>query len=309
MKNILMKSYVMNDTRVNEMVLVGLGEPSLIYNYQLDRAITKQRMQYNKTYCIKNYFNKTFGSFELVPVEYLGVKFNMITCPISGMTNMKYDEWGIQEIKEPFMLGETEVTQELFEAVMGFNYSKFKKNNKNPVENVTWFDCAEFCNRLSDYFGLKPCYILHDKKTTRKYPLSIEEAKTVFIAGANGFRLPKEWEWQWAALVGTNNEYAGINHKESLKKVAWFKENSEGESHPVSQKKPNEWGFYDMIGNVSEWCDNEDSPNKNSNPWENRVFRGGCWSYQASDLSPLSRYATSPNGRSDVIGFRVARTI
>jgi formylglycine-generating enzyme required for sulfatase activity len=232
----------------------------------------------------------------------------MITCPAGGKVNIY--RWGLQEIKEPFMLAETEVTQELFEAVMYFNYSDFKDSNKNPVENVTWFDCLEFCNRLSDYFDLDHCYLLRDKKfTNRYYPLSIGDANAAFIIGANGFRLPKEWEWQIAAMAGTNNQYAGANDDESLKRVAWLYKNSGEKTHAVAQKKPNEWGFYDMSGNVWEWCENSITPDKNIDPSAGRVDRGGGWFNEASDLRSAKRDYFSASDRYDGIGFRVARSI
>jgi sulfatase modifying factor 1 len=231
----------------------------------------------------------------------------MITCPVGGVVDV--EDWGLQEIKVPFMLGETEVTQELFEAVMGFNYSDFKDSNKNPVEHVTWYDCLDFCNRLSDYFGLDHCYVLGNKEYTKsEYPLSIEKANDAFIIGENGFRLPKEWEWQIAAKAGTNNRYAGANNDESLKRVAWFDANSGNKTHPVAQKIPNEWGFYDMSGNVWEWCENSNNPDENNNHSANRVFRGGSWGNYASYLRSARRHHNSPSIRGNV-GFRVARSI
>ncbi len=254
------------------------------------------------------YRDSNLNPIRLIPFNYKRIEFNMITCPAGGKVNL--DKWGLQEIKEPFMFGETEVTQELFEAVMGFNYSKFKDSNKNPVEIVTWFDCLEFCNRLSDYFDLDRCYMLNNKNfTDRNYPLSIKDANVTFIEGADGFRLPKEWEWQIAAMAGTNNEYAGTNNEESLKRVAWFGENSGNKTHPVAQKLPNECGFYDMTGNVWEWCENSYEPDKNNDPSASRVGRGGSWINIASNLRSAFRYLNSPSFRDDGVGFRVARSI
>ncbi len=250
----------------------------------------------------------------LTPFDYKGVKFNMITCPAGGKIDL--NNWGLQEIKEPFMLGETEVTQELFEAVMGFNYSKFKKNNKkfkknnkNPVETVNWFDCLEFCNRLSDYFGLDHCYILHDKKISMQYPLSIAKVNAAFIIGANGFRLPRGWEWRIAAMAGTNNEYAGTNDDESLERVAWFLENSGKTSHPVAQKLPNEWGLYDMGGNVGEWCENTTTPADNNNPSDYRVIHGADYISESFFLVSGFQNVLFSGNRDGLVGFRVARSM
>ncbi len=248
----------------------------------------------------------------LTPFDYKGIKFNMIACPAGGVVDVK--DWGLQGIKEPFMLGETEVSQELFEAVMGFNYSNFKDSNKNPVEKVNWFDCLEFCNRLSDYFGLDHCYVLKDKvlRSWDDHPLSIQKANVTFIEWANGFRLPREWEWQIAAMAGTNNQYAGANDDESLKRVAWFKANSGDKTHPVAQKLPNEWGFYDMSGNVCEWCENSNTPDKNKVflLTASRVQRGGVWyNDDAWNLRSALRGYYSHGFRGNNLGFRVARSI
>ncbi len=322
----------MNDTRADKKALIGLDELSLSYNYQFSRSITKRRGKYSKIYDNENYYNKTFKPFELVSFDYNGIKFNMITCPAGGKVNIEsggeqasiqqniinsllgikvnIESWGEQEIKEPFMLGETEVSQELFEAVMGFNYSNFKDSNKNPVEQVSWYDCLEFCNRLSGYLGFDNCYMLNNKEyTNSEYPLSIEKAEYTLMEGADGFRLPKEWEWQIAAMAGTNNQYAGANDDESLKRVAWLYKNSGEKTHAVAQKKPNEWGFYDMSGNVWEWCENSITPDKNIDPSAGRVDRGGGWFNEASDLRSAKRDYFSASDRYDGIGFRVARSI
>ncbi len=268
----------------------------------------------------------------LIPFEYEGVKFNMITCPAGGKVqiseNMKIahlvdllddsdgDEqinryyWRKQEIKVPFMLGETEVTQELFKAVMGFNYSEFKDSDKQPANGFAWYDCLEFCNRLSDYFRLGHCYIFESKEYNKNtiHPLCIEKAKFTFVKDANGFRLPKEWEWQIAAMAGTNNQYAGVNSRKSLNRVAWFKDNSNFKYHPVAQKLPNEWGFYDMSGNEWEWCENSKTPNENDIHSTDRVMRGGAYYNEPSNLLSDQRQTGKPGGVA-WRGFRVARSI
>jgi hypothetical protein len=303
MKNVLMKNHIMNSTSADEKALIGLDEPGLIYNYQGSQSTAERVGKYSKIGVNK------LKSLELIPFEYEEIKFNMIVCPAGGKVKVEY--WGWQEIKVPFVLSETEVTQELFEAVMGFNYSNFKESNKNPVEQVSWYDCLEFCNRLSDYFSLDHCYLLRDKGFTNSdYPLSIEYANVTFIEGSNGFCLPKEWEWQIVAMAGTNNQYAGANDEESLKRVAWIRDdNSDNKTHPVAQKIPNEWGFYDMSGNVYEWCENSEIPNKNNDPSAARIYRGGSWSYRASALQSAIRVYSSPSYRYYDIGFRIARMI
>ncbi len=295
-----MKNVLMYDKHSIGKPIIELNERSWDYEYH-----TSQSVLPNSRYGVSD---SSLNPIRLIPFDYKGIKFNMLTCPAGGKVDV--EDWGSQEIKEPFMLGETEVTQELFEAVMGFNYSDFKKSNKNPVENVTWFDCLEFCNRLSDYFDLDHCYLLRDKKfTSSYYPLSIQETEFTFIEGANGFRLPKEWEWQIAAMAGTNNQYAGANDDESLKRVAWFGENSGDKTHPVAQKMPNEWGLYDMSGNLWELCENSDDFYSNDAPSANRATRGGDWSNGASGFRSAIRNTNPSNFRIAFVGFRVARSI
>ncbi len=243
----------------------------------------------------------------LIPFEYNGIKFNMIVCPSGG--EFKIKGYGEQKIKEPFMLGETEITQELFESVMDFNNSRFKDPD-NPVEEVTWYDCLDFCNKLSDYFGLERYYSLLSKEfTNANSPLSIEHATPIFNENANGFRLPKEWEWQIAATAGVDDKYSGIESDGELQKFAWTKENSELRSHPVAQKLPNEWGFYDMIGNVDEWCENTRSPNEYNVPSSPRIYRGGGWFTDAFNSHASNRFLGDPNDRYDNRGFRIAKSM
>ncbi len=303
-----MKNHIMNGTSADEKALIGLDKHASTYNYQLSTSIAEQRTPYDNSCVNKKYINKSLKPFDLVNLSYKTIEFNMITC-LTGM-GINIDNWGLQEIKEPFMLSETEVTQELFEAVMGFNYSNFKESNKNPVEQVSWYDCLEFCNRLSDYFGLDRCYILNNKECTENdYPLSIGDTKFTFIEDADGFRLPKEWEWQIAAMAGTNNRYAGANDDESLKRVAWFSENSGNKTHPVAQKLPNEWGFYDMSGNVYEWCENSNKSDNNNNHSSLRVRRGGSWYASTTVSCSVGRFYNLPSCRNNSIGFRVARSM
>jgi sulfatase modifying factor 1 len=293
-----MKNALMYDKHSIGKPIIELNRNLWEYDYYNSQSVLSKGRQRNSKIQIR-----------LIPFDYKGIKFNMITCPAGG--KVKIDNWGLQEIKKPFMLGETEVTQELFESVMGFNYSDFEESNKNPVERVNWYDCLEFCNRLSDYFELDRCYVLRDKKLNGELyddgwcPSSIEDANVAFIEGSNGFRLPKEWEWQIAAMAGTDNQYAGANDDESLKRVAWFEENSGDKTHPVAQKLPNEWGFYDMSGNVSEWCENSYLPDEN----KYRVHRGGRWNLSASCLRSAVQNFDPPLGRGEDIGFRVARSI
>ena len=296
MKNVLLKNNLMFKKKTSEILVNIPNRGNLEYDYEYTKTLSEDRENYNEIY-----FNKSMPTDSTV-LNYKGVRFNMITCPAGGKVNI--NNWGEQEIKKPFMLSETEVTQELFLAVMGFNYSNFKESNKNPVERVRWHDCLEFCNILSDYFGLDHCYTLsvtYYSESKRFSLLSIETA--------NGFRLPKEWEWQIAAMAGTNNQYAGANDIGSLKRVAWFNANSGNKTHPVAQKIPNEWGFYDMTGNVMEWVENSETPDQNNDSSAARTVCGGAFDSSGSSLKSVYHADFYSDRPLNNIGFRVARSI
>jgi formylglycine-generating enzyme required for sulfatase activity len=134
---------------------------------------------------------------------------------------------------------ETEVTQELYLAVMGKNPSYFTGDLQRPVENVSWEDGIRFANALSTAMGLEPAYDGDDNNAG-------------FIEGSNGFRYPLVVEWSWAALCGEERQHRYIG-SDNRNAVAWWSGNSEGQTHPVGQKQANACGLRDMSGNVMEW--------------------------------------------------------
>jgi formylglycine-generating enzyme required for sulfatase activity len=188
------------------------------------------------------------------------------------------------KITKPFYLGGHEVTQEQYEKVMGENPSNFKGAG-NPVERVSWNDAAEFCKRLS-----------------------AEEGKT--------YRLPTEAEWEYACRAGTTTWFSFGDDEESLGEYAWYRDDSEGKTHPVGGKKPNAWGLDDMHGNVWEWCQDwydgayyktsstDDPPGPETSSV--RVFRGGGWWNSARFCRAAFRGGNEPQYRSGNLGFRVA---
>lgn len=229
-------------------------------------------------------------------------------------------EIGQHEVSlSPFYLGKYPVTQGVFQAVMnGHNPSAFIGDDR-PIETVSWFDAAEFCNQLNKLLDLEPCYFADKnfrnpyEKTAEGYELS-DDGEVYIRYGAQGYRLPTEAEWEYAARAGEFCKYVG---SDNLKEVGWFDTNSHRESKPVGLKQLNAFGLYDMSGNVWEWCQdwcandyylecadkgivhNPFGPNIGSG----RVIRGGSWLYDSQYCRVACRGFTS--GSYHDIGFRL----
>lgn len=244
------------------------------------------------------------------------VCFNMICCPKGDFIKGSKDPYcenpeATETIDKMFLLGESEVTQELFEKVMGFNPSEFKgkvDSRKRPVEQVTWYNALDFCNRLSIIFGKEPCYTI---LVTSIDDQGNNEKKVIFNRKANGFRLPLSKEWESAAKARTNNEWSGTNRVKDLHIFAYYQANSRVnqklQTHIVMDKEPNEWGFYDMSGNVFEWC------------WDYRIsihsgerqqeFRGGAFIALPPALKTGLSHFLSPTDCNKALGFRIASNL
>ena len=190
-------------------------------------------------------------------------------------------------LTRPFWLGNTEVTQAQWEAVMGDNPSKFKPRPQNPVEQVNWNDCQGFLQKLS---------------ARVKKP----------------FRLPTEAEWEYACRAGAPTEFYFGDDGASLSDYAWCPRNAAGTTQQVGRKKPNAWGLHDMAGNVWEWCEDwyapyDKEPQKDPKGPPSapaRVYRGGSWLNGA--LNPFrcaARAFEAPSDRNYRRGFRASRTI
>jgi formylglycine-generating enzyme required for sulfatase activity len=198
------------------------------------------------------------------------------------------EKWTVEI--EPFLIAKFPVTQGLYFEITKESPSTFK-DNKRPVETVSWKDAVKFCNSLSIKVGLKPCYSFNDGNE-----------EITFVQTAGGFRLPTEAEWEYACKAGTT----GVRYGE-LDLIAWYKGNSEKTTHHVGLKEPNSWGLYDMLGNVWEWCsDIYDETVYGSY----RIFRGGGWYDEERGCMATNRRRSHPTSfKIDDLGFRIARTI
>ena len=230
-------------------------------------------------------FTETFTvnavQFKMVRVK--GGTFQMGATSEQG-SDAYDDEYPVHSVTlSDYYIGQTEVTQELWEAVMGGNPSYFTGDNQCPVESVSWDDCQEFIKKLNRLTG-------------------------------KNFRLPTEAEWEYAARGGNKSKgykYSGSNDADA---VAWYNKNSGSKTQPVAQKQSNELGLYDMSGNVWEWCQDwygkyssrSQSNPKGANTGSYRVMRGGSWINGARFVRVSDRIYFAPDYRSGNFGLRLA---
>ena len=190
------------------------------------------------------------------------------------------------------------VTQGQWQAVMNNNPSAFKGGGNYPVENVSWEDARNFCEKLNGLYADK-------------------------LPQGYRFELPTEAQWEYACRAGTTTAFNNgkdltwlqtyITGAPPLKEVAWFDNNNNDSTHEVGKKQPNAWGLFDMHGNVREWCrdwygsyngDATDPTGPSSGSC--RVFRGGSWDCDARFCRSASRNCNGPGDRYYFLGFRLA---
>lgn len=226
-------------------------------------------------------------TFKMVKVE--GGTFTMGATAEQGM-EAEYNEKPVHEVTlQDYYIGQTEVTQALWNAVMDYNPS-YTRGDTNPVDKVSWNECKDFVEVLTELTGLP-------------------------------FRLPTEAEWEYAARGGKHSKgykYAGSDDPEE---VAWFVANAGEKSHPVAGKKPNELGLYDMSGNLYEWCEDKYLMYDGSEPQysekmlksdkkrEFHIERGGCWNYGPTMCRVAYRHAGNYTHMYAYDGLRLALTM
>lgn len=194
-------------------------------------------------------------------------------------------------ITKPFYLAIHEVTQQQYFELMTSNPSQFRGYPNNPVERVSWNDATRFCQELS--------------------ALSSE------VAARRSYRLPTEAEWEYACRAGSENLYSFGDEGSQLHDYGWFDQNSGDRTQSVGMKNPNQWGLYDMHGNVWEWCfDTEDkySSDKVTDPIYDtvglrRILRGGSWGHPLAESRSANRDRTNARNATEYIGFRVAMNL
>jgi formylglycine-generating enzyme len=187
----------------------------------------------------------------------------------------------------PFRISKFVVTQEQY-FLLNQEQAVSTEDCNKPVVVVSWVDAVRFCNLLSKKAGLPECYAWD---ATGDIACDWE---------SNGYRLPSEAEWEFACRAGSDQVRYG-----ELDDIAWYYDNSGQRLHEVGTKKPNDWGLYDMIGNVWEWCwDIYDA--KIYGPY--RVFRGGGWCDHPRGCRASCRRKSHPTFHIDDLGFRLAQS-
>ena len=266
-----------------------VGEVDFTCDWRGPKKITTEltKVEFNGTVTLAN-------GFKLEMVKIKAGTFTMGSP--KGELGRNYDEIQHQvTLTKDYWLGKFEVTQAQYEAIMGNNPSYFKGGNR-PVEEVNWEEAKAFCNKLNERYAGK-------------------------LPAGYRFDLPTEAQWEYACRAGTTtalnngtNLTSEFGKCSNLNEVGWYDKNNEYGHNAVGQKRPNNWGLYDMHGNVSEWCrdwhaysytgDATDPTGPTSG--SERVYRGGCWSLYASCCRSANRGGYSPDRRMSSCGFRLA---
>jgi formylglycine-generating enzyme required for sulfatase activity len=232
--------------------------------------------------------------------------FFIMGSPASEVSRHK-DEAQHQVMVGSFYMGKNEVTQREYEQVMRTNPSRFHGASL-PVEQVSWFDAITYCNTRSIIEGLTPAYV-------------IRETEILWDHNADGYRLPTEAEWEYACRAGTRAAFNignnitpyQANFDGNYPYNKQFKGRYRAMTTTVRSFAPNDWGLYDMHGNVYEWCWDQykpydDSPTLDGSLASPGILRGGSWTSEARFLRSANRAFLDHAAKTDYVGFRVVRS-
>jgi len=233
--------------------------------------------------------------------------------PVSERNRRVHERQHRVTIPHTIYMAATETTQAQFVELMGVNPSAVKQAGREqvPVDSVTFEQALIFCNRLSAREGFDPVY---------------EQTPEGWVAfhERNGYRLPLESEWEYAARATTTTEFytgsmeARSKARENIWRAAWYYSNSKGRPQNVGRREPNGWGLFDMLGNVWEYCwdwygdyplTTEFDLRGPTRSNRGRVLRGGCWYDKMPALRVANRRYHRPDWPLNVLGFRVVRTV
>jgi len=291
----------------------------------------------------ENYYNSDSGKGAIK-----GVEFELKTIPIQEVTlgtteksdkletdgdgdgnDLKNQQYKVT-LESRFRMGTTEVTQEMWQAVMKNNPSAAsQKDDNNPVDSVSFFDVIVFCNELTKKLRGADLCVYYAGADNHVYTSEDAMNKTNphFDKTKRGFRLPTLEEWEVSASCNCSTKYAGTSEKTEVEKFAWMKGNADGITHRVKTKKPNDFGLYDMNGNVWEWCwdwtkDGRPTPDPEPNratsnytttsdePPSGVMKRikkgGGCVDSVTHNNVADRRWGEMPITKQSQIGFRIA---
>ncbi len=203
----------------------------------------------------------------------------------------------VKEGRHQFWMARHEVTQRIYSSIMKSNPSYFRGDDL-PVEQVSWFNAVEFCNRLSEKSGLAPYYTISRGKPGRKGANNSASATVTINPGSNGFRLPVSTEWEYAASAGSAT--FSIDRD-----CCWYRNNSRGSTHAVGTKMHNAFGLFDICGNVREWCFDWHP----SFPDIYRIVKDGHYDMSGDEFHPSVTDYRDPALEFGFIGIRLAKNL